>query len=340
MKAIPLFCILTISSAAAATIRPDENEMSAILEAVNCVFADSFERAEEVAHAMNDTFPGQPIYHLLYASILHAQMMDGEDFGNEKKFMTNIDYCEDALERWLEQNPDDAWGHFFMGSAMGYKSIWQGQKGSWLKSLLSGLKAKGKFYDALELDPRLFDCYTGIGAYHYWSSVKLRKIFPLLSDNRKEGLEELKLAMDSSYISRQAATVGYGWALLNERRHPEALKVGRELGEFTDGGRNALWLLGGIFWSKGDLKRAAENYNLLIESLERAGNQNYYNLIFCRYRKGFCLYGLRRYGDAEREFLALLAYAPSKTIKGRLKKTYQKTEEYLERIRSEQTGAQ
>jgi tetratricopeptide (TPR) repeat protein len=319
----------------AASLRPSDYEMGAILKTVGYVFADSFERAREVTNAFNDTFPGQPLYHLLIASVAHSQMMDGENFSNEKEFMTNVEYCLDALERWVEQNPNDPWGHFFMGSALGYKSIWQGQKGSWLKSLLSGLKAKGKFADALRLDPHLYDCYTGIGAYHYWSSVKLRKIFPFLSDDRQKGLGELKLAMDSSHISHEAAAIGYGWALLNERKYSDALKVAWALNDSTGGARNALWLLGGIYWGKGDLKNAAENYGKLIKSLERAGEQNYYNLIYCRYRRGYCLYSMKKYKEAEQEFNAILSYKPSKEIRNRHNKTYQRANEYLEKIRTE-----
>jgi len=338
LKISSVFVILLMCAAItadAATLKPSDYEMAVILKTIDYVFADSFERAREITNALNDTFPGQPLYHLLIASIIHAQMMDGENFGSEKEFMTNIDYCLDALERWTERYPNDPWGHFFMGSAQGYKSIWQGQKGSWLKSLLSGLKAKGKFYDALKLDPRLLDCYTGIGSYHYWSSVKLRKIFPFLSDDRRKGLEELKLAMDSSYISRQAAAIGYGWALLNERKYSDALRVARALHDSTGGARNALWLLGGIYWGRGDLRNAAENYGLLINSLDRVGGQNYYNLIYCRYRRGFCLYGMKKYKEAEQEFRTLLSYKPSKEIQERHIKTFQKAREYLEKINTE-----
>jgi tetratricopeptide (TPR) repeat protein len=312
--------------------------MAAILRAIDYVFADSFARAHAITDALNDTFPGQPIYHLLRASVVHSQMMDGEDLSREREFMTDIDYCVAALERWIEKNPGDAWGHFLMGSALGYKSIWQGQKKSWLKSLLTALKAKGKFEDALRLDSMLYDCYTGIGAYHYWSSVKLKKVFPFLSDNRKEGLAELKLAMDSSYISSRAAAVGYGWALLNEKKYADALLIAHQLSESTGRGRNALWLLGGVSWGRGDLRRAAEYYWLLIESLERAGGQNYYNLIYCRYRRGFSLYGLQKYEEAQKEFQTILSYKPSKAVRDRHRKTFQKTNEYLEKIRTVLAG--
>lgn len=330
--------IVSTSISLAASLKPTEREMAVISKTVDCVFSDSFVQAFMTAAQLEDTVSGRPIYHLLYASILHAQMTDGEDYSREKEFMSHIDASTKALDKWIDRNPDDAWGYFFLGSVYGYKSIWQGQKGSWLKSLLSGLKAKGRFFDALERDSRLYDCYTGIGSYHYWASIKLRKFFPFLSDNRRDGLGELKLAMDSSYFSSKAAAVGYAWALLNEKKYSDAIKVTRRLSESTGNGRNALWLWGSIYWSNGNLAKAAESYGLLIESLERTPNQNYYNLIFCRYRRGVCLYGLRKYAEAEQEFRILQSYTASREIKDRHEKTYIMTKDYLARIKKARAG--
>ena len=338
MRLLAAIILLLSSISSGASLKPSDQNMAILLSTVDYVFADNFTQAHKVAAELDDSAPGEPLYHLLYASILHARMMDGEDFSYEKDFMRNIDISIKALDKWIDQNPDDAWGHFFLGSALGYKAVWQGQEGSWLKSLLNGLKAKGKFSDALRLDAGLYDCYTGLGSFHYWSSVKLRKLFPFLSDNRQEGLAELKLAMDSSYISSKAAAVGYGWALLNEKRYSGALKIAQHLNETTGGGRNALWLLGGIYWSNGNLRKAAENYARLIESLERAEDQNYYNLIFCRYRRGVCLFGLQKYNEAEQEFKTLQSYMTSDKIKERHKKTLLKTKEYLVKIEEANSG--
>jgi tetratricopeptide (TPR) repeat protein len=317
----------------AISLKPSNEKMLIIIESANFVFADSFNAAFKIAETLNDTLPGKPLYHLLYASILHAQMMDGEDFDREKDFAQNIDASIKALNDWNDHNPDDAWSRFFLGSAYGYKAVWQAQKGSWFKAMLSGLKAKGNFSDALKIDSRLYDCYTGLGSYHYWSSIKLRKIFPFLSDNRQTGLNELRLAMDSSIISQKAASTGYSWALLNEKKYSDALKVAYQLRETTNGGRNSLWLLSAIYWSNSNLKKAAENYGLLVESLERAGNQNFYNMIYCRYRKGVCCYGLENYVKASDEFQKLLSYNPPPKIRDRQEKTFLKAKDYLNKIK-------
>lgn len=316
----------------AATLQPSERELTTLLGAIDLVFEDSFAHARQIVASLNDTIPGRPIYHLLNASIAHAEMLDSEDFSNEKAFMRDVDAAIKALNNWLDNNPRDPWGYFLLGSAYGYKAVWQGQKGSWLKSMLTGLKAKGKFYDALNADPRFYDAYTGIGSYHYWASVRLRKYLPFLADNRKDGLAELQLAADSSLISSKAATVGLAWALINERKYNDALKLASDLKERTHAGRASLWVLAAVYWNNGNLRRAAEQYGELIASLERVGSQNYYNVIYCRYRRAHCLYNLGNHKAAKEEFEKILTYNPPKEIRRKHEKTYQKTKEYLANI--------
>ena len=287
---------------------------------------------------MTDTLPGQPIYHLLQASILHAQMMDGEDFSHESQFLNHIDKAIDVLSDWVDHNPNDSWGYFFCGTAYGYKAVWMAQKGSWFKAMFAGLKAKSRFSDAIRLDPHFYDCYSGMGNYHYWSSVKLRKFVPFLSDSRDDGLRELRLAADSSIISAKAAQTGLAWALLNEKNYAEALKIANQLAQETNSGRNSLWVLGGIYWREGSLRKAEETYGQLIESLERAGNQNGYNLIFLHYRKGVCYYAMGDKKTAEEEFRTVLSFDPQKDVRKRLEDTFRQAQDYVDKIEKSKSG--
>jgi tetratricopeptide (TPR) repeat protein len=312
-----------------ASLRPSNQDLVVLSRTSSYVFQDSFPQAYQTARELNDTIPGRPIYRLLYASIVEAEMMDQEDYSLGRVFRDSVDSAIDVLDRWVDKNPRDAWGHFLLGSAYGYRAVWQYQTGKWFKSMFSGLKSKNRFFKALELDPSLYDAYTGIGSYHYWSTVKLRKYIPFLSDNRDEGLRELQLAMDSSLFSSQPAAAGLAWALLNERRYGDALKIALILKEKTYTGRTSLWILGGVYWANGSLKKASDAYGELIESLVRAGNQNYYNLIFCRFRKGICQYAMGNYKAAEAEFNTLLSYNPSKDVREKHKKIFEKTREYL-----------
>lgn len=334
MNLIAAACLcLAAVPCGAATLEPSPEQLNIITETIDNIFTDSFSQAYETCAGLDDPVPGKPVAHLLFASILHAEMLDAENYDRGKIFLAHIDTTVKSLKRWIDRNPDDPWGYFLLGSAYGYRATWHGQKGSWLKSLLDGLKAKGKFAKALELDSTLYDAYTGIGNYHYWSSVRLGKYLPFLPDNREKGLEELRLAVDSSRFSARPAEATLAWALIHEKKLSEAAAIGRELYARTSGGRASLWILGGVYWRMGNLPKAEEIYSKLIESLIRTGNQNYYNLIFCRYRKGVCLFGMGRNNEARDEFENLLFYDVSKEIAKRHKETFEKAKYYLERLK-------
>jgi tetratricopeptide (TPR) repeat protein len=315
----------------AATLRPNDNRVAAVVKTVDYVFADSFEAAYNAAELITDTLPGKPIYNLVVASILIAEMTDREDYSRKNDLFKRLDSSKRFFQKWTKGNPGDPWGHFFLGTVHAYKSMWHGQTRSWLKSFIEGLKCRGKYDRTIKLDPTLYDAYTGIGSYHYWSSAKLGKYIPFIPDNRKKGLEELRLAKDSSYISSRLAATGLAWALIEENKLPEALKIAQELYRESSGGRVSMWILGAIYWKWGRLNEAERYYAELLKSLNAAGNQNNYNLIFCRYRKGVCLYMMKDYRGAKEQFDTLLSYKISKEVRKRHKKTLEKTREYLKK---------
>ena len=193
-----------------ASLRPDERRMEGVRELIDLVYADSFQAAYDRRGIINDTLPGRPIYNLITASILHAEMTDLEDYSDADRFFSLLDSSKKFFEKWIDRNPGDPWGYYFLGTVHAYKSMLHAQRKSWLKSLFEGLKAKGRFSDALDRDPTLYDAYAGLGNYHYWSSAILKKYIPFLSDNRTQGLKEMRLAVDSSYFSYKPAVTGPG----------------------------------------------------------------------------------------------------------------------------------
>jgi tetratricopeptide (TPR) repeat protein len=327
-----VFVLLLIGFSFASSLRPDESRITTVAKIIDYVYADSFETAYSMVEAVNDTLPEKPLYNLITASILHAEMTDLEDYSEKDEFFSRLDTSKKFFQEWIKDNPEDPWGYYFMGTVHAYKSMWHGQHRSWLKTLIEGLKARGKYMRALEIDPELYDAYAGLGNFHFWASVKLEKYLPFLKDNRETGLEELRLAIDSSHFSSKPAATGLAWALIDQRRFREASRIGMELYNDSSGGRVSLWILGGVYWRWGRLKKAEFYYGELIESLKSLEKQNYYNLVICRYRKGVCLYLMRKYEDAREEFDILLSYDAPKKTRDRHKKVYEKTEEYLEKI--------
>jgi tetratricopeptide (TPR) repeat protein len=332
-EAMPVL-LLAVSSPGA-TLRPDDSRVAAIVETIDFIYTDNFEQAYRTAERINDTLPGMPVYNLMMASILQSRMTDLEDYSEKDRFFSLLDGCKGFFQDWIEDNPGDPWGHYFLGMVHAAKAMWHGQQKSWLKSFIEGLKARNKFSKAIELDPGLYDAYAGLGNYHFWSSAMLARYLPFVPDNRERGLQELRLAMDSSYFSSEPAATGLAWALIHEKKFAEARQIGLELYKKTSGGRISLWVLGSVSWQSGDLVNAGRYYGRLIDSLNREGGGNKYNLIFCRYRRGVSFYNRKEYERAKEDFEILLSYDVSKAIRSRHKMTYEKARDYLKHAEEE-----
>lgn len=315
--------------ASAATLEPDSNRIAVLVRTIDYIYTDSFDVAYRSAEDLNDTLPGEPIYNITVASILQSQMTDLEDYSEKKRFFSLLDGCKRFFEDWIKKNPDDPWGYYFLGMVHASRAMWHGQQKSWLKSFISGLKARGKFSKAIELDPRLYDAYAGLGNYHFWSSAMLAKYIPFVPDKRKDGLKEMRLAMDSSYFSSKPAATGLAWALINEKKFVEARRIGLKLYKETSGGRISMWILGSVGWDSGNLPEAENYYGRLIESLNRQRGRNYFNLIFCRFRRGVSYYMKKDYKRATEDFEILLSYNMSKEVRKRQKKVLNRSRDYL-----------
>jgi tetratricopeptide (TPR) repeat protein len=327
-----IFLSIVYTRSFGASLEPDDSLITAVTGIIDYVYSDKFDSAYSVAMTINDTLPGKPFYNLIVASILHAEMTDLEDYSKAKEFFSRLDLSKKHFEKWTDGNPGDPWGYYFVGMVHAYKAMLHAQRKKWLKAFIEGYKAKGRFSRAIELDPELYDAYAGLGNFHFWSSVKLKKYLPFLKDNKAQGLRELRIAADSSIFSSKPAATGLAWALLDQKRFPEATKIGLDLYRESSGGRISLWIMGSASWRGGRLDDAVRYYGELIESLNSIEKQNYYNLIFCRYRKGVALFLMGRYEEAEKELNILLSYDAPKETRDRHKKTYGKAKEYLQKI--------
>ena len=102
-----LILYATTSFLYGATLRPSEADMATIRETIDFVYADSFAAARVSAESINDTLSGRPIYHLIFASVLHAEMADAEDYSNRKEFFAHIDSSMKVLKDENEYSYDD-----------------------------------------------------------------------------------------------------------------------------------------------------------------------------------------------------------------------------------------
>lgn len=114
----------------------------------------------------------------------------------------------------------------FLGSAYGYRGMYRTLKGLWGSAFLDGKRACGVLETSLELDPALTDNKAGIGTYLYWRSAKSGFVKYLLfwGDRKKDGINNIKLAIESAKIIKQWAQGGLVRIYIEEKNGPSAIE--------------------------------------------------------------------------------------------------------------------
>ncbi len=257
---------------------------------------------------------------LLYlAGVDHAEMMDREDFGKKDQFEAAVEKAISIAERARSLAEEAAWAYLTIGNGHAYTASLEAKAGSWWTAMRRGLKAKGAYLDALELDPHLYDAYLGLGTYHYWKSAKTEFInwLPFVGDRKDDGVEELQLAVDSSLFSNDLALNSLIWIHLERKDPQSALACAETLHSKYPDSRLVKWGMAFSNYAAGKFAAALEYFGEIIGSLESDSTQNYFNLIECRYHRGKIFQSVKDTSAAQKEFEQLLSYPAGEDVKKR-----------------------
>jgi tetratricopeptide (TPR) repeat protein len=250
----------------------------------NLIFDDRFREADSASSELIKSDASDPIGYLMRSSVMLAEMTDQEENLYDRRFQNLLDTTE-AISRRVADTADirtQAWMHLVIGHLQAYRALYESRFGSFATAIRKGLAVRGEYQKALELDSTLYDVYVGLGGYHYWKSVRagfLRWI-GIFRNDKDKGIRELRLAADSSLISRQVASSNLIWIWLDAHQYDSAIAVASRMLELHPTGRAFMWPLGMAYYLKSDFDRTITVYSRLRGTLA-ADPGNYFNLIAC-----------------------------------------------------------
>ena len=313
---------------------PDPIQERLIQTALSKVYIDSFPAALSCLDSILSADSGYLPAQIIKAGVIYMDMTDDENYGSQRRFRILIDSATTAMEKHLADNPRDAWGHFFMGTALGYQAFWEGQHGSWFKAISRGLKAGKYFSHALEYDTTFYDAYIGLGNLHYWRSAKMGILrnLPFVPDQRHRGIEELILAIQKSRLSPATSAIGLGWIYVDRKEYDMALALTDSLIKEGICGRQVQWLKGFTAHKIGRADKAVEAFETIKNGLIGKGGQNKYNLIICGYYLGMAYYLNGEKDRALKNFDEILDYELSPMVARRAAKTLARARELKQKI--------
>lgn len=267
---------------------------------------ERFREADRRFKELVKSDPADPWGHFFWAVEIAARMMDAEQDSFSPAFSIQLSISQQLAEKELKKlkkakkvnsRPDL---YLLLGNISGYQAIWEHRAGHWFAGLSAGLKAKKNFDRALALDSNLYDAYNGLGNYNFWKSDRTRKFLlsAFVSDDREKGIEQLALAKDRGYFSRQAAAASLVWALIRQKNYGRAQRLADSLEADYPQAKSPLWAKGSIYQERGMWDSTVAVFSELLRRLETDSAQSGFNMVECRWRLANAYYNEGRYQDA------------------------------------------
>jgi len=229
-----------------------------------------------------------PCFYL--ASVLNSKMTFYENQQDAPEFEHLLKYIIRKTDQRIQQIPADdsllARLYFYRGSAYGYLAYFQGQNGQWFSALKNGLKAVNDLKKTVQLDSTFYEAYLGLGTYKYWRSTKLKMALwlPFVSDQREEGIRDIKRALQSSSNSRYMALHQLVYILTDYRKFDAALHYAKEGVSVFPESQFLWWAYAHTYFMAHDYPNAAKTYGHLLQLIERDPDANISHRLACLVR--------------------------------------------------------
>ncbi|MDZ7292306.1 MAG: hypothetical protein ONB44_21105 [candidate division KSB1 bacterium] len=284
--------------------------------------------------------PNEPAGYFFRAAVLQSRILDYETFEDEKPFFKASTTCRKLAQKKLSQRNDEAWAHFFIGSALGYEAFYLGKKRRYFEAFRTGWQSIQHLEAALRFDPQLYDVYLGIGTYKYYRS-KLSKNFkwlPFVKDERETGILMVREALAKGRYSRAAALNGLSWILMDENRNEEALALADSALRLYPGSRFFLWGAGEAAFRVGRYEQASACYRQILQSLQNENRLSPYLELVARTRLAKVCQAADKMDEACRELKRVSEIELSKDDRERGEEYLRAAERYRKNCQATLTG--
>jgi outer membrane protein assembly factor BamD (BamD/ComL family) len=309
-----------------------EPEMAELIqEGIEATIRENYGLAERNFNEIISREPENPAGYFFLAGSFQTQMIDFESDFREKEFYQNLEKSIELSKKRLEKDKKDLWAYFYLGNSYGSMAVYDANHKRWWSGLRKGLKAKSALKKVVELDSAFYDAYLGLGSYHYWASVvtKALRWLPFFRDERKTGMEEVKLAAEKSVYSRESAEYGLIYMYLEEKEYEKVIGLAKEMNQKFPESKLFLWPLAEAVYLKRDWMGAIGWYHRILELIGNPDPSGYFNAIECRERIAECYFNLEMFEKCKDECEKILEYPLSKEVQKKQKKKLKKTENRL-----------
>ncbi|MBI3586852.1 MAG: hypothetical protein HY088_06970 [Ignavibacteriales bacterium] len=287
---------------------------SLVLAGIDLTLKQEYASADSIFRVVEREFPSHPSGYLYRAAVLQSKAMDYEAELDVASFDSLIALGKEKAEEQRRKASSSPWGHFFLGTALGYDSYARVYRREWFGGVTKGLSSVSEFKKALEKDSSCYDAWVGIGTYYYWKSRKTEFLhwLPFVSDSRQEGINVLERSAQKGVYNKFAALSALVAIYLDARDFDAAERCATLGLNSYPTNRTFLWGLATALHNGGKLDRAAKAYRNLLDILKADTTKNIYNEIVCRLNLVKVKLLLSDSTDAENHIRVILSFENEK----------------------------
>lgn len=269
---------------------------------------------------LTEIYPDDPIGYFYRAAIYDLVNQNYRITTFEKEFKREVDLAIKKGEKYIKKNKKNPLGFFYLGGAYGFRGLHEVKKRQWIKAFVDGLKGLNHLKKSLVIREDFYDAYFGLGMYHYWRSAMTKKLIflPGLSDQRQQGINELKLVIEKGKYATIESKFGLVTCYYNEAIYDSALAINSDLYADFPFDPSVLYLRAKIFekterWQ--DLYDITQDLYKLITDYE---HQSIGYQIECHYLKALALNKLNKKQEAVQHLETAIALKKKRNKKKEL----------------------
>jgi tetratricopeptide (TPR) repeat protein len=179
-----------------------------LLRGIELISNDQYEEALVLLDTLQRMYPDHPAPYFFKAATYQDWMSSFRTTRFQKQVDENVQLAIEKGNELLKRK-NDAWVHFYIGAAYGYRAFNRFRKHNWIGAYMDGRRGINQLKKAMAEDPSLYDVYLGLGSYHYWRTAKSKFISAAafwMKDKREVGLRQLEFAMQHGLYIQEKNT--------------------------------------------------------------------------------------------------------------------------------------
>lgn len=183
-----------------------------ISKGLNLSYNTSFDDAEKVFNDAIKIEPNNPEGYYNIAQIHLWEYLGTHSKESYNSFMSWYKRTTDLTEKILDSKPNDYYLTYLIANTYMFKAIAAVTDHSYLNAFFAIKTSSSYFNKTLQLNPKFYDAYRGVGEIHYFMDfipgvIKWAVNLTGLEANKDKGLAELKIAYNKGTIDKVKTTL-------------------------------------------------------------------------------------------------------------------------------------